>query len=157
MMIDIEAAWPYLRDLTALIGGGFALVTYRRGQRQRRAEWLDGLYTRFFEQPQYKRIRRVLDYEVEPDLTDLRRGIEANQNSDICEELVDYLNFFEFLGSLEEMGQVSDAEMSMLFEYYIGRLNGHPFVIRFVKDQGFERLAAILGRRRIPTVPLARA
>ncbi len=68
--------------------------------------------------------------------------------SDALEELVDYLNFFEFLGSLREMGQVSDGEVATLFEYYICRLNDHQFVIDYARKNGFERLDAALQRRR---------
>lgn len=134
---------------------GFGVVTYRRSQRQRRAEWLDQLYTRFFEAPQYKRIRRILDYEVEPAFSELRAAIESGKDSDASEELVDYLNFFEFLGSLKAMDQVSDKEISMLFEYYICRLNDHPFVIAFVESEGFEELARMCATRRA-AMPLPR-
>jgi len=118
-----------------------------------RAEWLDGLYTRFYEQSQYKRMRRVLDYEIEPALGTLRKAIEEGDGSDATEELVDYLNFFEFLGSLKEMGQLSEREISMMFEYYVTRLNDHPFIVRFAETQGFERLSAMLKARR-PTKDL---
>ena len=143
-------AWPYVRDPAALIAGIFALVTYRHAQRQRRAEWLDGLYTRFYEQPQYKRMRRVLDYEIEPELDNLRTAVQSGSDVDVCEELIDYLNFFEFLGSLEAMGQLSDAEISMTFDYYIRRLNDHDFMVSFAGSQGFEHLARMLRLRHQP-------
>lgn len=146
--MTVAEFWPFLRDGAALAAGGFVLLTYRQSQRQRRAEWLDGLYTRFYEQPQYKRIRRVLDYRIEPDLGNLRTAIESGADSDAAEELVDYLNFFEFLGSLQAMGQLSQNETSMMFEYYICRLNDEPFVVSYVETQGFERLARMLSRRR---------
>ena len=57
----------------------------------RYAEWPDGLYTRFYEQPQYKRIRRILDYEVEPDLSSLRRDMESGAASDLDAFLVAYV------------------------------------------------------------------
>lgn len=136
--------WPFLRDFAALGGGLFALFTYRQGQQQRRAEWLDNLYTRFYEQAQYKRIRRIIDYEIEPDLSNLRMAIDSGTDADVVEELVDYLNFFEFLGSLTDMGQLSKNEVSMMFEYYISRLNAHAFVVTFVQTQGFERLSTML-------------
>ena len=66
------------------------MLSYRRGQKQRHAEWLDGLYTRFYEQPQYKRIRRILDDEVEPDLLSLRRDMESGVASDLDAFLVAY-------------------------------------------------------------------
>jgi hypothetical protein len=131
-----------------LLGGGFALYSYRQGQQQRRAEWLDGLYTRFYEQAQYKRIRRILDYEVEPDLTILRNAAKDGTAADSIEELVDYLNFFEFLGSLNEMKQLSAKETSMMFDYYIKRMNDYPFVVSFVETQGFERLSDMMRTRR---------
>lgn len=150
--MTLAEAWPYLRDVAAGTAAVFALISYRNGQRQRRAEWLDELYSRFYEQPHYKRIRRILDYGIEPDLTRLAADVANGTASDEAEEFVDYLNFFEFLGSLHEMNQVSSAELSMMFEYYIARLNSYPFVVDFVNQQGFERLSAMLAERRIATV-----
>ena len=145
---DWLGLWPYLRDVAAGGAAGFALYTYHRSQRQRRAEWLDSLYVRFYEQPPYKRMRRLLDYGTQPDLTQLCTAVESGIETDACEELVNYLNFFEFLGSLKALGQISDREMDMLFEYYIRQLNDHPFVVTFVEAHGFENLAALLRARR---------
>lgn len=146
--MSLSELWPYLRDLAALAGAAFVLVTYRHGQRQRRAEWLDGLYARFYEQPQYKRIRRILDYDLEPEMSTLKSDVLSGTASDLHEELVDYLNFFEFLGSLSELGQITEEEISMLFEYYLSRMNDHDFLVLYVKANGFERLERLLLTRR---------
>jgi hypothetical protein len=151
--ITLAELWPYLKNIATVGVAAWAVWTYRNAQRQRRAEWLEGLYIRFYEQPQYKKIRRLLDYEPEPELTNLRRAIQSGGESDSCEELVDYLNFFEFLGSLEAMKQVSAKEIEMLFEYYIRRLNEHPFVTRFIDEQGFEHLSSALSKRRKVVTP----
>jgi hypothetical protein len=45
------------------VGLGFAIHTWRRGQRIRRAEWLSKLYEKFYENPEFRKTRRLLDYE----------------------------------------------------------------------------------------------
>ncbi|MBX9927862.1 MAG: hypothetical protein K2X99_03030 [Gemmatimonadaceae bacterium] len=157
-MVSFSEWWPYLRDSTALVGASFALHSFRRAQRQRRAEWLSGLYSQFFETAHYKAIRRILDYETEPELSELRECVEAGEYSELSEQFVDYLNFFEYLGSLRELGQISSEEISLLFEYYIHRLHDHEFVDRFARAQGFERLTLLLDEcRRCTANPRAAA
>jgi hypothetical protein len=51
----------------AVVGGWIALVTYRGNLRLKRAEWMEKLHSKFYESPNYKRIRRILDYRCEPD------------------------------------------------------------------------------------------
>jgi hypothetical protein len=146
----LSEIWPYLRDGAALIGGLVAVWTYYQARRQRHAEWLADLYTRFYEQPQYKRIRGILDYRSQPALDDLRRAIDTEIESDLSEQFVDYLNFFEFLGALRALGQLTDGEISSLFKYYLHNLAEHDFVVTFALKEGFEHLAGMLRQQRRP-------
>src|SRR5215213_10150888 len=126
--MDLSAAFgslaPYTRvllDLFAIIGGTIAIATYRRNARVRRAEWLSSLHSKFFETPTYKRIRQVLEARDERFVA-LRQAVADNQTNDDVELFVDYLNFFEFVGSLRELGQLSTDEIDRLFDYYLKQL-----------------------------------
>ena len=72
-----------------------------RTNRTRRAEWLASLHKQFFEEERYVRVRRVLDYRSEPDYSNLKVAVSAEQHHDLADEFYRYLNFFEFLASLK--------------------------------------------------------
>lgn len=146
---EIGRLAPYTRvllDLFAIIARTIAIATYLRNARVRRAEWLSSLHSRFFETSTYKKIRQVLEAKGE-DYVALRQALTDNQTNDDVELLVDYLNFFEFVGSLRKLGQLSSDEIDLLFDYYLRQLAGDPVLRQFVETQGFEGLADLFGQR----------
>jgi hypothetical protein len=138
---------PLIGLLLAAVGGGIALVTYRGNVLLKRAEWLDKLYTKFFESANYKRMRRFLDYRPAPDYANLQQALSRDGVDDeLCESLVDYLNFFEYVSSLWKIGQLREDEIRMLFEYYVRDLRKHEFVWQFICGEGFEHLEELVTR-----------
>jgi hypothetical protein len=129
--------------LVSVAGGIIAVITYRRDSNRRRAEWLMSFYEKFYEEPQYKRIRYILDYQPH-EYEELKRAVESGQADERVEQMVDYLNFFEFVGSLLRLGQISLRDVRMLFEYYLRNIQSHGWLRQFVKDQGFESLDLLL-------------
>jgi hypothetical protein len=77
----------------------------------------------------------------------LGQTLADNQTSDDVELLVDYLNFFEFVGSLRELGQLSTDEIDRLFDYYLWQLADESVIRQFVETQGFESLAGLFAER----------
>jgi hypothetical protein len=136
--------------VVSIVGGLVAVVTYRRDVDRRRAEWLMSFYEKFYEEPRYKKVRFLLDYRP-PEYEEMRRVVESGEADERADQLVDYLNFFEFVASLWKLGQVSLGDVRMLFEYYLNNLRSHKWVREFVKTQGFESLDEILNR--IPGEP----
>lgn len=122
-----------------------AFNTYRNSVRQRRAEWLDKLYERFYEKEHYKEIRRILDYRPEVDYQNLQRALSGQTvDHQVCENFVNYLNFFEHVASLWRLNQLSQEEILMLFEYYLRLLRKIDFVWAFIQSNGFESLTLML-------------
>jgi hypothetical protein len=151
----ITTAAPYTRvflDIFAIVGGWIAIATYRRNVRVKRAEWLSNLHSKFFEAPTYKRIRQILESKG-PEYSALGQALSDNQTNPDVELFVDYLNFFEFVGSLSKLEQLSEAEIDGLFDYYLKQLAGERIVRQFVATQGFENLNQIL-TKRAPQVPV---
>ncbi len=70
----------------------------------------------------------------------------GEQDIDLCEKLVDYLNFFEFIASLLTMGQLTFEQVNMAFEYYINLLKKHQWLMKYVSEEGFENLRKLLER-----------
>ena len=70
---------------------GAARIYFRKSVLER-ATWLSSLYSKFYEAPDLKRIRKALD-DNPPDAPEVEELVR-NQDPD----LTDYLNFFEFMG-----------------------------------------------------------
>jgi len=125
----------------ALVGVAVAALTFWRTAKVRRAEWLSSLHTKFYEGSGYKRIRRILDNaKTEPGFAQLRSAIESGQSTDVVEEFEDYLNFFEFVATLRNLGQLRSAEITMMFDYYLRLLREHTFIVNYIREYGFEGL-----------------
>jgi len=134
-----------VRDLFAILAGAFAIITYWRNAKVRRAEWLSDLHSKFFEAETYKQIRSVLEGKGER-WNNLAKAISDNQTNEDVELFVDYLNFFEFVAGLQKLGQLSIKEIEQLFDYYLRQLAGEETVRNFVSTQGFESLQKLFAQ-----------
>lgn len=134
-----------LMPLAVILGGGWALWTYQKEARLKRAQWLHTLYASFFESDRFKRIRYILDYEP-AEAQRLYDDLGSNEGDDLSEALVDYLNFFEFVCALESLGQLKQREIEMIFDYYLRLILQRPVVVKFVESDGFENLSEMLTR-----------
>ena len=94
----------------------------------------------------YKRIRYIIDYEREEDIKRLKKGVVDDCEDELVEELVDYLNFFEFIASLWTMKQLTSKEIAMVFEYYILRIYDHEFIVNFLNNEGFKQLPLLVAK-----------
>jgi hypothetical protein len=140
----VEDALKAILNISALIGGALAVATFWRNLRLRRAEWLYNLHAKFYESETYKRIRRILDYQPQPQFNELRKAVLEGGNDDLVEAFVDYLNFFEFVASLWKLHQLSIREIRMIFEYYILLLRNRDFALDFIRKNGFENLNELI-------------
>jgi hypothetical protein len=116
-----------------------ALLVYRNNSKRERARWAEGLYARFYEKPELKKVRDQLDC-VAGDA-----GV-ASLVSEESSALTDYLNFFEFVAYLKSSKQWSESDVEALFGYYLNCLRRHKEVVAYLrdKDKGFEYLRKLL-------------
>lgn len=140
---DIDAIVRVALQLVGIFAPIFAVVTYRRNVRIRRAEWLSTLHAKFYEADTYKHIRHLIDYEP-PEFATLQEAVESGGSETLVESFVDYLNFFEFIASLWKLRQLSLEEIEMLLGYYLVNLSKHSFITAFIASQSFEHLADLL-------------
>ncbi len=119
----------------------WAAWTYHTRVKLERARWMKELYEKFYEQPQLKEVRELLDGGDSRKISELVRNEEAS--------FTDYLNFFEFLAYLEESKQVNKNDMLGLFEYYLRNLKANHEVIDYIENstKGFEKLRKLLQER----------
>lgn len=132
--------------IATILGGAFTIYTYWQNSRLKRTEWLYQLYEKFYEESYYKEIRRIIDYDQKDGIKRLKNGIENDCEEELVELLVDYLNFFEFIASLEKLKQLTIKEIAMVFEYYILRIAKYDFLNKFLIDNRFDNLPELIAK-----------
>ena len=133
-----------IKDLATIVGAVaalWAIYVYFTNSRLRRAEWLASLYEKFYERPDLKEIREILDCE-ENDSADITKLVREEQSN-----FSDYLNFFEFVAVLQNSRQLRKAEIEDLFGYYLGCLENCPAVRNYIARKGYEQLDKLLRDR----------
>ena len=133
-----------IKDLATIVGAVaalWAIYVYFTNSRLRRAEWLASLYEKFYERPDLKEIREILDCE-ENDSADITKLVREEPSN-----FSDYLNFFEFVAVLQNSRQLRKAEIEDLFGYYLGCLENCPAVRNYIARKGYEQLDKLLRDR----------
>ena len=80
--------------LLAAISVAIAAAAYWKNSALERARWLSSLYTKFYEAPDLKFTREVLDCNP-PNSPEVKKLVEEQDA-----RFTDYLNFFEFMAYL---------------------------------------------------------
>jgi len=135
---------PGAAVLGAAIGGAITIYIYYRNSQLERAQWLYSLFEKFFYQERYAEIRRLLDYDNEEELERLKKALKSHSEEQLEENLVDYLNFFEFIATLWQLRQLPIKEIRMMFDYYIQRLGDYDFIMNYLNQEGFEGLSELV-------------
>ncbi len=137
--------------LAAFVAGFLAISDYHSRMLAEKSKWLLQLYEKLFENPQYKDVRRKLDYG---DTDEFKMLIQRDaQNLEFTEAqqakfdaFTDYLNFFEFIARLKEIGQVTSEDLDATFDYYLKLLTRarNPEIRQYLRKDGFENLDKLL-------------
>lgn len=139
-------------EVAALIGaiGGplavaipalFAWGQYRANSRVQRAQWLASLFEKFYEKDVYREVRGLIESANEDDFLS-----RVDDDPDIEQKWTDYLNFFEFLAYLQEIGELKRDDINAMFRYWIDSL-GRPKFEGYMMKYGYENLVNLLERR----------
>lgn len=153
-------AWSqFVRDwataltfIAALLAGFFGLFRYLRSERLRQTEQVRELFSMFFNNVRYRRIRFVLANPDAPEFTALKSELETpGMPKELEGELIDLLNFFEFVTGLTRRGLVARKDVDWMFASFIDRLVEVDFVRAYILRQQFDELAVLCrraGRRK---------
>ena len=147
MTLDIRLSYKHmeiktLAEIFGSLGTAVAAICaafiYRANSRLERAKWQANLYEKFYERPDLKRVREILDSddEISLEITKLIR--------DESPEFTDYLNFFEFVAFLKKSKQLKLDEVNDLFGYYLDCLNRRTDIQIYVSKRGYELLSELL-------------
>jgi hypothetical protein len=127
--------------IAALLAGVFGLFRYLRSERMRQTEQVRELYTMFFGNERYRRIRFVLANPDAPEFATLRAELASPGMPKPLEgELIDLLNFFEFVSGLTRRGLVSRQDIDWMFAGFIERVVSIDFVRAYVLAHDFDEL-----------------
>lgn len=131
-----------ISKLVAAFGILIAALNYRSQTRTKRAEWLKALFEKFYENERFKDVRRWIESG------EIERKINADEATvtEQEEKLTDYLNFFEFIATLEAEGQLRSTDVKNLFDYYLKKLRSSTICSQWINrpDYGFEKLRTLL-------------
>jgi hypothetical protein len=156
---DALTAWGnYLTGTATLIlafaavaAGSLAISDYRKRMVAEKSKWLLQLYEKLFENPQYKSVRRQLDFEDTDDIRaliklDADKGKFAPDEQTRFDAFTDYLNFFELVAHLKVIGQLTSDDIQATFDYYLKLLTPqhNPQIRSYLKKEGFENLDRLL-------------
>lgn len=139
-----EVVLPTVTILITAIGGFATIYVFFQNSRLKRAEWLYSLFEKFFYDEKYSGIRRIIDYAHTDDIDRLIKALASEEDHELEEQLVNYLNFFEFIANLWLLKQVPLREIKMMFEYYILKLEEHDFIMSYINKYGFEGVAKLV-------------
>ena len=133
--------------LVALLAGLFGLFRYLRSERMRQTEQVRELYRMFFESERYRRIRFVLANPDAPEFAALKAELATpGMPRELEGELIDLLNFLEFVSGLTRRGLVSRRDIDWMFSNFIDRVVGVDFVRAYVLRSDFDELVTACKR-----------
>ena len=130
--------------IAALAAGLFGLFRYLRGERLRQTEQIRSLYAQFFENDRYRRIRFVLAAPDSPEFQQLIGELGTGGLPKPLEsELIDLLNFFEFVAGLARRGHLARKDVDWMFQNFIDRIIATEPVRAYVLAGDYAELADI--------------
>jgi hypothetical protein len=145
---EMARNWAAAFTLAAALAAGlFGLFRYLRSERLRQTEQVRGLYTMFFENDRYRRIRFVLSDPSAPEFAELVAELGAPGLPGPMEgELIDLLNFLEFVTGLARRGLVARKDVDWMFRNFIDQIARLEPIRAYVMGKEYAELQAICRR-----------
>ena len=133
--------------VVALLAGLFGLFRYLRSERMRQTEQVRELYKSFFESDRYRRIRFVLANPDSAEFATLRTELATpGMPKPLESELIDLLNFLEFVSGLTRRGLVSKKDVDWMFRSFTDDVAAIPEVRDYVLASDYDELHLICRR-----------
>ncbi|MGB7284647.1 MAG: hypothetical protein WBE13_20440 [Candidatus Acidiferrum sp.] len=135
----------------AIVAGFLGLRDYRSKATAEKSKWLLQLYEKLFEDPKYKDVRQKLDYGDTDEIKSLIKIDQENKEFTPAQRVqfdafTDYLNLFELIAHLKEIGQLTSEDIKATFDYYLNLLTRerNPEIRQYLENTGFENLGKLL-------------
>jgi hypothetical protein len=136
---DWATAFTFLAFLAT---GVFGLFRYLRSERLRQTEQVRELYRMFFESERYRIIRFVIHHPEAPEFAKLKVELSADgMPLELEGQLIDLLNFFEFVSGLTRRGLVARSDVDWMFANFIDRIVRVDFLRAYILAGDYHELA----------------
>ena len=131
--------------LITIVGIIIAVITYLKNSKLSQAKWLSELFERFYEKETYKEVRLLIDYKTAL-YFEMMDSIKKDTKPELQEKLVNYLNFFEFISTLNVEKQLSVKQINLVFGYYIHAFSKNDEIMDFIDKSGFQNLTKLINK-----------
>jgi hypothetical protein len=137
----------YIKIFMAIVAVSSAVIglyTFWRSTRTKAAEFLSDLHRAFFVETTYKEVREILDDESESAQAKMAVLVEKEHA-----DFTDFLNFFELVAYMGEVGTLSPKDVEALLGYYLDILNKKSLLHDYVRIEknSFQHLDMLLRER----------
>jgi hypothetical protein len=152
----LAGAGTVVLAIAAVFTGVRAVQEYSSRNRTERAKWVFGLYEKFYEHDDFKKIRQKIDFEdteqilvlIRRDMKDGKRAATFSPSERLTlDQFTDYLNFFEMIAWLWKGDLLSKKDVLAMFHYYLKRLvetRGGSEIRDFIDQKDYENLKHLL-------------
>ena len=135
-----------------MVGGLWAIYNFRKAGRLEAAKWLKQLFSEFYIDATFAKVRDLLEYHYNDKLGPLiesritNREIDLSKNErELLRELDTLLNYFEHLLYLQKKRHISRDHLQAVFRYWLDlmREEQRGGQRRYAAKFDFERIARI--------------
>lgn len=151
-LASLSAAGSLIGGLATALAVAAAWHAYQTESRRHAAGVLLDAYSRFYDDENKRVIRSALDQYGDPvlkkvalDVVSGRRELSV-QESDLCDKLDDYLNYFQFIAWLRDHRDLDLQSVNAMFRYYLSNLSDdrNVWLLDYMRRFGYWRLEKFL-------------
>jgi hypothetical protein len=137
-MILLHYLHLLLLFFTALVGIA-AYLQFKKNTEIKRAEFLMKLYKNFYESKHLEKISEWVDSEENKTQENFDKMLKDRET-----EFTDFLNFFQLIVILKNMGQLEEKEIKQMFHYYLKLIKNNEFIMIYLSKYYYNELSDYL-------------
>jgi gamma-glutamylcyclotransferase (GGCT)/AIG2-like uncharacterized protein YtfP len=136
-----------------VLGGLWVIWEYYRAKRHESAKWLHDLFSRFYLEPKFEKLRICLEFEYTTALTPLIEQVLIDENSDfstdekqlLC-DLDTTLNYLEFILHLEKHKHLKPRDRKAIFAYWYKLICQADYAAlrMYLRECGYEAMSSAI-------------
>ncbi len=148
----------YHNGIAVVVGGvaaAWTIFIYGKTKKKEAAEWLLGLFNRFYISPEFLKLRMELEFDYSQRLCPLIERVLVDKNAictaperELLTDLDTSLNYFEFILHVEKRGRLEKGDRQAIFNYWY-ELLAEPELASlrmYLERFGYERIFGLLLR-----------
>jgi hypothetical protein len=107
----------------------------------KRAEWIHKIYDSFYvsEKFVYAKINLIYSTKLSPEIekavkVSLTKKEKDTTDKEVTEKIDNFLNFFEFVLYLQDMGQIFLKDVEVMFAGFLKKLNKNELLCQYIEQ-----------------------